>query len=248
MDDLPEVVMVIPCFNEAARLDVPSFERALRQRSWLRLLFVNDGSSDGTQVLIERLLVAAPGQVQILRFSTNHGKAEAVRHGLLRARQHGAELLGYWDSDLSTPLEELDGMLAWLLDRDLDLVLGSRVRLLGRTIDRRPIRHICGRAFATVASFALRLPVYDTQCGAKLMRSTPGLDHILQQPFATRWIFDVEMLARLHRASGSRFLSRVAEYPLRSWRDVPGSKLEPSDILWAVLDMAALAARLRLGR
>src|ERR1041384_6274866 len=62
-----------------------------------------------------------------------------------------------------------------------------------------PRRHYLGRIFATAVSLALHSPVYDTQCGAKLFRPGAPLRDALSAPFRSRWIFDVELLARLDR-------------------------------------------------
>jgi dolichyl-phosphate beta-glucosyltransferase len=241
MDALPKTVVVIPSFNEARRLNPSAFKRALVGRDWLHLLFVNDGSTDETASLLERLRSEHPDRVTVLELETNRGKAEAVRRGLVRAFEEAPEVVGYWDADLSTPLHELDDLLEHLVRDNLDLVLGSRVRLLGRSIERTPLRHLVGRGFATMASVALRLPVYDTQCGAKLLRATPELAEVLGTPFRTHWVFDVELLARLH--DPGRW--RVAEHPLGTWHDVAGSKIRPTDALVALVDLAKIFGMVR---
>ena len=51
-----------------------------------------------------------------------------------------------------------------------------------------------GRLFATLASTLLDVRIYDTQCGAKIFRSTDDLKIVLSKPFLSSWIFDVELI------------------------------------------------------
>ena len=124
------------------------------------------------------------------------------------------------------------------------MVSGSRVRLLGRHVERDPFRHYAGRLFATVVSLMLNAPVYDTQCGAKLFRSCSTVENLFHEEFITKWIFDVEILARLRQAIGPEAWSQpgdlVYECPLQTWHDVSGSKVRPQDFLQAPLDLIAI--------
>jgi len=232
----PRLVVVVPCYNEESRLDTAAFRAFDREALGLRFCFVDDGSGDGTLALLQRLVDETPGLGFVVALGTNHGKAEAVRRGLLAAIDTGAPYVGFWDADLATPLDELPRFAAVLDERkEVELVIGSRVRLLGRSIERRAARHYLGRVFATGASMTLGLAVYDTQCGAKLFRSTPRLRGLLAEPFLTSWVFDVEILARFKRSlrgePGLTPAERVYELPLRRWTDVPGSKVRPWDFV-----------------
>jgi hypothetical protein len=154
-------------------------------------------------------------------------------------------MVGYWDADLATPLGAIYDFRDVLHSRpDLELVMGSRVALLGRQIRRSWKRHMLGRAFATTASLVLRLPVYDTQCGAKLIRVTRRTAALFDRPFRTRWIFDVELLARMLTrpvvSGGSRIEDVVYEFPLLEWEDVAGSRLKSHDFLIALADLTAI--------
>jgi glycosyltransferase involved in cell wall biosynthesis len=189
--------------------------------------------------------------VRVHGLARNRGKGEAVREGLLRALASGATAVGYLDADLSTPPEEMLGLLAVLEDPKIQVVLGSRVSLLGRRIQRRRARHYLGRVFASVASIALRLPVYDTQCGAKIFRRGPALEAALGSPFGSRWAFDVELLGRLLVGEdGTPQLSEAdfVEVPLHRWRDVKGSSLSPWHALTAGKDLLRIAWQLRRRR
>ena len=108
---------------------------------------------------------------------------------------------------------------------ELDFVTGCRLRRLGADIRRSPLRHLVGRVFATAASLHLKLPVYDTQCGAKLFRRETA-EALFAEPFTTRWLFDVELFDRYQRRYGrDAAMRRICEHPLAVWHDVPGSTL-----------------------
>lgn len=233
--------IVVPCFNEANRLRQDSIVDFSGRHPEVDLLFVDDGSRDRTRALLEELVADAPSLSLVVQ-SSNRGKAEAVRRGMNAAFERGAAYAGYWDADLATPLDELPRFVAEL-EREprLEAVFGSRVRMLGRAIRRSGLRHALGRVFATAVARLLDLPVYDTQCGAKLFRVTPILPELFAEPFVAGWCFDVELIARwlaARRGPGLAPLEQVIrELPLERWTDVPGSKVHPLDFFraWAEL-------------
>jgi len=246
-----QTLIVVPCYNEAQRLDVDAFVQALRQRPWLRLVLVNDGSSDQTSDVLAKIEAEVPDRVSILSLPENVGKGEAVRRGMVGAFATGTDVVGYWDADLATPFRELDAMLGLMEAAESWMVLGSRVQLLGRNIRRKYVRHLVGRVFATAASMALRLPVYDTQCGAKIIRNVAEIRDAFDHPFRSRWAFDVELIERileragpLREARGEQWAA-IVEYPLESWVDVAGSKLRLSAALRATADLVSVAIRTR---
>jgi dolichyl-phosphate beta-glucosyltransferase len=239
---LPAVMIVVPCYNEAQRLPVARFQEFLDQ-SDIQFVFVDDGSRDKTFQALENLRDSGPDRVTVLQLKTNQGKAEAVRRGINFALEHKVEYTGYWDADLATPLDAIPQFLAIFEQRrGLDMVFGSRVKLLGRNVKRRAMRHYLGRIFATVVSVMLRMPIYDTQCGAKIFRVRPETPYLFADPFLARWVFDVEILARYIRKLGSADLAarRIYEYPLEEWEDVAASKVKGADFLIALRDIARI--------
>lgn len=247
---MPPVTIVIPCYNEADRIDVDAYVRYLLQEPNCRLLLVNDGSTDATLEVLQDLSDSNPELCEVLHLAKNVGKAEAVRQGVLHALRGKPRYVGYWDADLATPLSVIEDFHQQMeLRTDLRLIMGARVNLLGRAIERQPSRHYLGRLFALAASCTLRLPVYDTQCGAKLLRVTENFDEIFAQPFASRWIFDVEILARLatqvHVDGALPLRTTVYEWPLDEWCDVEGSKVRARDFLRSALDLISIGLRYR---
>jgi glycosyltransferase involved in cell wall biosynthesis len=226
-------VVVVPCFDEERRLRREGF-RAFLDAPGVALLFVDDGSRDGTRAALEVLCEELAPRAGLLSLPRNSGKAEAVRVGLLEALRGGATFVGFCDADLATPPAEVCRLFEPLRAAGgaapVAAVLGARVALLGHRIERRPSRHYLGRVFASLASLLLDLPVYDTQCGAKAFRGSALLAAALAEPFAGRWCFDVELIGRLLAGScGHAPLGRdqLLEVPLRHWADVAGSKVGP---------------------
>jgi dolichyl-phosphate beta-glucosyltransferase len=238
-------IIVIPCYNEAARLPAHRFKAFACARHAIQFLFVDDGSSDGTWPVLEGFHREAPQRFAACRLAVNVGKAEAVRQGVLHAFEAGPDYVGYWDADLATPLEAITAFCELLDTRlDLEMVFGARVRLLGRTIERSALRHYLGRCFATAASLTLGLRIYDTQCGAKLFRTSPVVQALFQHPFATRWLGDIEILARLIQARRGTDLPQaediVYEFPLPEWREVAGSKVKARDFVKGLCGLARI--------
>ncbi len=240
---LPTIV-VVPCYNEAARLPVAAFEAFVRQHPDVGLLMINDGSRDATATVINRLAALFPRQVQTLHLPFNVGKAEAVRQGMLMAFEAQPQQVAYWDADLATPLEAITQFCEVLQRRaSVEIVIGARLPLLGREIRRTRTRAILGRVFAACASKVLRLRISDTQCGAKMFRRSERIESLFAEPFGTRWIFDVELLARWQCGLSQAALcseSRLFEFPLEDWHDVAGSKLKRSDFVRAAGELLSI--------
>jgi dolichyl-phosphate beta-glucosyltransferase len=239
---MASAAIVVPCFNEEKRLDVASFRDFSDRSHSITFLCVDDGSTDETLRLLQILQASDPNKFSVLSLPQNQGKAEAVRRGVLTAIESQPDYVGYWDADLATPLRAIPKFVDLAESRPhLELIIGSRVKLLGRKIERRRSRHYLGRVFATAVSTILGLDVYDTQCGAKLFRVTPVIGAVFEQPFLSRWIFDVEILARLIKARRGAELPQpeevIYEFPLTEWRDIPGSKLGYGDFVRAAWEL-----------
>lgn len=239
-----KTLIIIPCYNEASRFpyeDYCSFFDSSKGQL-LEFLFVNDGSKDDTVNTLRRL-EGAYEAVQVLDLEQNVGKAEAIRKAVQSVNANEYEYLGYFDADLATPLSEIKSLLQEG-DRKTKpyLIIGSRIKILGMTdINRKLFRHYIGRVFATVVSNMLKLPIYDTQCGAKLIHADVA-GKLFERPFLSKWLFDVELLFRLKK-NHVDFEERVVEVPIKKWEDKDGSKINTTYFIKAPLDLLKIFLR-----
>lgn len=233
---MQRTTIVFPCYNEEKRFEKNEFLKFVQENPNIHLLFVDDGSTDNSLSLFQEIQSSCSDRVVVHSLNRNCGKAEAVRQGLIKAIESGAPIVGYADTDLATPLVELKRLVELLDEGDYKILLGSRVKLLGKHIKRKLIRHYLGRVFATFTSMILNLAVYDTQCGAKFFKCRNELNAALKFPFISKWVFDVELIKRLLHMKGMRE-SDFYEEPLCYWEDKGGSKLTILAMFRAAIDL-----------
>ncbi len=240
------ILIVIPCYNEAGRLRTEPFCAHLAARSDTHLLFVDDASTDQTAAITAEFVGHYPKRMSLLSLPDNQGKGEAVRCGILHGLQQPFDHVGFFDADLATPLTALDDFLA-VFDHlpAIRMVTGARIQRLGATIDRRWYRHYPGRIVATAVSLLLGLPLYDSQCGAKLLdRELAG--QLFAEPFSSRWLFDVELFARTIGLVGRQETMRIVyEYPLSTWTDVGQTKITAGYLPKIPLELWRIGRRYR---
>lgn len=232
LTSIPNIAVVIPCYNEEKRLYADVFIREMARVTYLTFLFVNDGSEDNTLDVIQKICASNPSRALSLSLEKNCGKGEAVRRGLLYLLENGSyDIVGFWDADLAVPLTEVgDFVNIFRQNPNVHGVIGSRVHLAGHLIERVNFRHYIGRLFATVMCLTFDFEIYDTQCGAKLF-SSKILESALHEPFCSRWIFDVELIIRISRSYFSKDKSNwlnknswLQEFPVREWKNISGTK------------------------
>ncbi|MEZ4797496.1 MAG: glycosyltransferase [Flavobacteriaceae bacterium] len=232
--------IVIPLYNEYQRFDQNSFLSFVKNNDLIFCL-VNDGSNDQTMQMIESLAKGSQ-KIYSLNLEKNLGKAEAVRAGTNYAISNlNCKIIGYFDADFATPLQEILNLEKLIQNSLYALVMGSRVKRLGANIKRFKIRHFSGRIIATIISEnILGLPVYDTQCGLKLMTKEIA-EIVFKDKFISKWLFDVEIIARIKNKFGKDYcIENIYEFPLSKWEDKGKSKITFIDALTVPINLTKL--------
>lgn len=224
---ISEKLLIVPCFNEELRWNWKYWNK-LAGLPYLQLLFVNDGSSDKTAELINSIC-REHHSVSSLSLNSNSGKAEAIRQGLqfsLSGINQNIAWFGFLDADGCIPFEEVSRILEItdiISSPGTDALWTSRLRLSGHNIERKIVRHLVGRLIAGIVSLGRPGLPRDTQCGFKLFRNSLDSLRIFQEPFLTRWLFELEIIERWGALKGQTLI--IHEEPLKFWRDIPGSKI-----------------------
>jgi glycosyltransferase involved in cell wall biosynthesis len=236
----PVLSIVVPAFNEAARIGdsiqkIDTFVQGSPVSC--EVIVVDDGSVDDTSAVVRRCQAR---NLRLIRNETNHGKGYTVRQGVLAAT---GQYVLFTDADLSAPIEEATKLLHVARTEGADVVIGSRA------VDRSYIekhqsrlRETGGIVFNLMVRVLLGLRLHDTQCGFKLFhlqRSRPIFEKQTRSGFG----FDPELLflAKRHGLT-------IRETPVR-WRHAEGSKVKPfRDGLIMLLDLVRIRWNALIGR
>lgn len=222
-----KVLIIIPCYNEEKRLNPDTFNSFLKNESTFDFCFVNDASIDNTLNIIHT--IGTNKNTYILDLPQNVGKGEAIRQAVLKYKDYA--YIGYLDADLSTSLNEFKRLYN-LKTKHSYFILGSRLKKMGSIIKRSKTRHFFGRIVATfVDSVILKLGIYDTQCGAKIIETNLAKS-IFADAFKTKWLFDVELIARIQLKHGKNYCYKhILEIPLVKWLDTGDTRISILDFL-----------------
>ncbi len=221
----PLAVLVIPCLNESTRIGrfLADIAASGNAEEHVLLQVGEDGSSPaekGRRAAILRTHSESNSSIlPPLMLPHNLGKGGAVYAGWDAHPE--AEWLGFADADGSCSAKECLRLIAMPRTRHphSEAYIGSRVKMLGRAVDRRFDRHIVGRVFATLVSNLLHIEAYDTQCGLKLVtsRAWRSIRPLLS---IQRFAFDVQLILALLDAG-----YKVEEVPV-DWQEIPGGKVQ----------------------
>jgi glycosyltransferase involved in cell wall biosynthesis len=199
----PQLSIVIPAYNESARIEL-TLDRVMAcvaKQGWdAEVLVVDDGSTDATPEIVQAWMERHPG-LHLIQNEGNRGKGYSVRNGLLQAE---GEVVMFTDADLSAPMEEAELLLAAIRD-GADVAIGSRWMDKTRQTIHQPLyRKFFGRCFNWVTRVVMGLPFKDTQCGFKAFKR-PVAQVIFRLQRIERWGFDPEIL----------FIARKLGYNIR---------------------------------
>jgi glycosyltransferase involved in cell wall biosynthesis len=234
----PFLSLVIPAFNEAARLPATLTKinaYLARQLYDAEVLVVDDGSADGTAELVREWARDWP---DLRLIATPHGgKGHAVRAGLLAARGTYAFVC---DADLSMPISELSRLVP-VADAGAEITIASREGPGARRYGEPLYRHLMGRVFNAFVRWAVLPGIQDSQCGFKLLRGEWALALARAQTI-DGWGFDVELLGIARRQG-----ARIVEVPV-AWYYAPSSRVRPLRDAWHMTrEVLAVRRNLRRG-
>ena len=225
--------IVVPCFNEEFRINIEDWIQTINAlRNDCVWTFVDDGSKDRTFEILGEL--SGPN-VKILRLPKNLGKGEAVRAGLnfcISDDNFDISQIGYLDAAGAFAISDIIQLTQYAVTKidiasEFTTLIGSRVKLAGRSIKRNFARHVLGRIITTYVCFGWENAPYDTQSGFKLFRNSTDFQKVIAKKFETKWFFDIEILVRLEAFPNSL----VWEYPLLFWHDVSNSNIGSKQLI-----------------
>ena len=231
MDDALFLSVVIPTYNEAARIrdTLQKVTAYLEKQEYTsEIIVTDDGSTDQTRQIVRSFISQYRGALPMRLIENEHrGKGYAVRGGMLAGL--GTYLL-FTDADLATPIYEV-GKVIGALESGCDVAIGTREGIGAERVNEPFYRHLMGRVFNLLVRWLSGLHFQDTQCGFKGFRCPVAHDLFGRvrlygedaKPIKGGAVtgFDVEVL---YLAVQSGY--QVEEIPVK-WQYGKGSKVNP---------------------
>lgn len=227
--------LVFPLYNEEKNL--PKLFSALEDYMstqtdfMLEIVFINDGSTDTTERLLQSFAKSHPENVKVVSYEKNGGRGYALRRGMLEAKGDWRLVL---DADLASPLSEVKKIILYI-ESGCDLIIGSR-SLPGAHVEMPPsfLRWVLGTGFIVLARIATGVHVSDFSCGFKCF-SREAVELILPRTKINRWAHDAENLYL-----AQKFGLAICEIPL-VWRNGPQTTVRiGSAVLQSLVDLARI--------
>ena len=231
----PDLSVVIPSFNEEARLSssLEALAAYLSRRAEslaVEVVVVDDGSSDRTASRAEETGRRLGLSLRVLVHERNRGKGAAVRSGVLAAE---GRLVLVSDADFSTPMSEWEKLAA----AEAPVAIGSRGVDESLVKERQPFyRVFVGKLFNRLVRLLAVPGIRDTQCGFKLFAREAARE-IFSRSTIDRFAYDVETLL-LARKLGYA----IAEVPVL-WFNSPDSRVTLLAGAQAYLDLLSMRRR-----
>ena len=233
--------IVVPFFNESARIKADEFLTFVEMNDNFHLLFVDDGSTDGTKEIIEKMS-AQSKSITFLSFAKNRGKAVAVRSGIMEAvTRNDYQYVAFLDADLAITLTEFKRLsLLTISNPDCDFSFFSKQKEHTLNYPQSFLRHQLSLFFNRLVRYSLKLDVKDTQCGCKIMKKEFA-EFAFKTPFTGTWLFDLEIFKRIMLEKGVEYYEKhTLEVPLKHLQRNGKSKIKLKSLLKLPFEFIAI--------
>ena len=212
----PEVSLVFPAYNEAEGMEravTSALEELGKITPSFEIIVAEDGSSDGTDEIADRLAAAHP-EVRHLHSTERLGRGRALNRAFKEAQ---GTILVYMDVDLATDITQLHALIDSIRG-GADITTGSRM-LPSSRVKRSTRRSLASRCYNTLIRALFNTPLHDHQCGFKAFRKQ-SLMTFIDEVEDNHWFWDTEILIR-----GAHRGLNVAEIPV-NWNEGRGTKVK----------------------
>lgn len=228
-----QLSIIIPCYNEEKRIEksvdeIISYINSNKLNA--ELIFINDGSTDNSQYVLEKLSATLKEYNiinTVIKLKNNMGKGYALRKGIEKAK---GDLVLLCDADLSTPISEFKKLQKFT--DSYDIIIGSRRQKESHVIKPQSfLRTFLGKSYSKFSNILLNIRVNDSTCGFKLIKSNVA-KKIVKKMSINRWAYDSELLkiAAIHGF-------KIKEVGI-IWQDDPDTKVKLSkDIITSLNDL-----------